>query len=120
MLLLTLRDGTSLSLDLGEPGDRAAWAARSSDPTFPATVTSISLVVGGQRADLPVPRRFRALAFEAGVERDPEGRPVAERVAALADDVVLSLTAYVNGRSGRFRVDLDRRGRARFRPPSFP
>lgn len=81
-------------------------------------LTGVALGDAGSRVDLPLPRRFREVRFSAEVLLDRSNSPVAEKVSALADGVLVSLTMYLNGRNGRFRVDLDKRGRARWIPTS--
>lgn len=116
---MNLDDGSVLSIDLRTVDGLRLWRERSLDPGFSMTVRGVSLALGDHRADLPLPRRFRELSFSAEVIRDRDDREVAERVSVHADGVVLSLTLHLNGRSGRFRVDLDKRGRPRFRPESL-
>ena len=119
MLYVNLRDGSALTLALGTDEGSSEWAERSARPEFHQSVRGISLALNGSRTDLPLPRRCRDVTFEAELIRDNDGEPVAERVSAIADGVVLSLTMYLNGRGGRFRVDLDKRGRPRFLPGSY-
>jgi hypothetical protein len=119
VLYVNLRDGSALTLDLWTEDGENEWTSRADDPAFHTSVRGVSLALDGHRADLPLPRRFRSVRFSAEVIRDGDGRAVAERVSANADGVLLSLTMYLNGRSGRFRVDLDKRGRARFCPGSL-
>lgn len=116
MLYVNLDDGSVLTLDLQAVSEERRWRGLVSDPSFHETVRGISLALNGHRTDLPLPKRFREIKFDAEVLRDKEGAAVAERISAHADGVVLSLTMYLNGRGGRFRVDLDKKGRARFVP----
>ena len=116
MLFINLSDGSALTLDLGTEDGREEWSARAADPSFHRSVRGLSLAQNGSRADLPLPRRFRTIRFDAELVLDRDGDPVAERVSAEADGVFLALTMYLNGRSRRFRVDLDKRGRCRFSP----
>lgn len=114
MLYASLRDGSVRSYDL-----RADPPAHAEDLRVLRTeITALSLATDGHRADLPLPRRFRSVAFSAEVVRDRDGEVVAERVAAFCDGVHLSLTMHLNGRTGRFRVDLDRKGVRRYIPRS--
>ena len=115
MLYVSLRNGTTTSFDLGDPDGFRAWEILASDPSG---LTGLALSADGYRADLPLPRRFRELRFSAEVLRGADGVATAERILAVADGVVLSLTMRLNGRVGRFRVDLDKRGKARWVPPS--
>jgi hypothetical protein len=117
MLYVSRRDGTTRSYDLLSNEGRREFLldARQSNPD---EVRSVALASNGARADLPVPRRFRVVSYEASLELDREGEPTAEIVSAICDGVVLSMTMYLNGRSGRFRFDVDRRGTPRYRPPS--
>jgi len=117
LLYASLHDGRVLTFDLLTPGGLRDWETLASGPTGGA-LTGVALGQDGSRTDLPLPRRFRDVRFSAEVLRDRAGEPAAERVSALADGVLLSLTMYLNGRSGRFRVDLDKRGRARWTPSS--
>ena len=115
MLYASLSDGRVLTLDLQTPDGLRAWEELTSGSDV---LRGVALGTAAGRADLPLPRRFREVAFSAEVLRDREGAPVAERVSALADGVLLSLTMHLNGRAGRFRIDLDKRGRARWLPAS--
>lgn len=116
MLYVARSDGRVLRFDLHAADDVRAWLTLASAADFHANVRSLALAYEGHRADLPMPRRFREVRYEAELVRDVGGRPVAECVSAVLDGVVISLTMYLNGRSGRFRVDLDKRGQRRFRP----
>ena len=114
MLYVAVSDGRTFRIDLGSESDLSLLKSFSG----PGEVRSIALSVGGHRADLPLPRRFHSVEFEAEVVRDADGEAVAERVAAVCDGVYLSLTMSTNGQLGRFRIDLDKRGRRRFAPRS--
>lgn len=112
MLYVAVRDGRTLRIDLGDEDDLSLWREVSSDPD---SIRGVSLATSSARSDLPLPRRFSEVRYEVEVIRSDEG-VVAERVSAVCDGVVCTLTMYTNGKSGRFRVDLDKRGRRRFRP----
>lgn len=114
MLYVSLRDGTARRYDLRSPDGLEAWSSDSVRPDFVGAIRGIALGLEGARADLPAPRRFRRVIYRVEVLGADD--PVAERVSAVCDDVVVSLTMYLNGRSGRFRFDVDRRGTARFIP----
>lgn len=119
MLYVSLRDGSVRKYDLRVAGEIETWSEDSSDPVFVSSVRGIALGSDGSRADLPAPRRFtRRVVYRAEVVRDREGEPIAERVSAICDDVVVSLTMHLGDRVGRFRFDVDHRGTARFVPSS--
>jgi hypothetical protein len=115
VLLVSLRDGSTRRYDLREVGGRDEWSSDSGDRLFVASIRGVCLTSNGVRVDLPVPRRFRRIRYGAELVEGEDG-PIAERVTAFCDDVVLALTMHLNGRTGRFRLDLDRRGTARFVP----
>ncbi len=117
MLYVSRRDGTTRSYNL-ESNDGRREFISDARAISPEEVRSVALASNGVRADLPVPRRFRVVSYEAGVELDRDGDPVAEIVSAICDGVVVSLRMYLNGRLGRFRFDVDRRGTPRYRPTS--
>ena len=119
MLLINFSDGSAVTIDLKTDEGNSGWFEKSNDPEFHKSVRGISLSLNGHRTDLPLPKRFKNIIFNAELIRNKEGKPVAERVSAIADDIVLSLTMYLNGRSGRFRVDLDKRGKIRYRPVTY-
>lgn len=116
MLHVNLGDGSVVTFDLSSERGRSEWMKASARNDFRRSIRGISLSSGEHRSDVPFPRRFREALFEAEFVRSSDGIPVAERASVLADGVVLTLTMYLNGRVGRFRVDLDRRGRPRYRP----
>jgi hypothetical protein len=118
VLFVNRRDGTVRRYDLRTEGGRRDWSVDAVDPRWLGEVSAVALGTDGHRIDLPRPRRFRDLTYSAGIVRDRRGEAVAERVVAVADGVVVSLTMHLNGRSGRFRLDVDRRGTPRFRPDS--
>lgn len=117
MLYVSLRDGSVRKYDL-TAGGIEAWSEDVSDPVFVSSVSGIAVGSEGVRADLPAPRRFkRRIVYRVELVRDRDDEPIAERILAICDDVVVSLTMHLNDR-GRFRFDVDRRGTARFIPAS--
>jgi len=116
VLYVSRQDGSVLPVDLRTEDGAQTWRSIAAAPDFPHTVRGLALAEGPHRADLPLPRRFRVEAFDAEVVRNGAGEPVAERVRAWLDDVLVTLSMHLNGRAGRFRVDLDRRGKLRYRP----
>lgn len=118
MLYVSRRDGSVRTYDLRTVEGRREWAADARDPTWQRGVSGVALGQEGARADLPVPRRFKVVTYSAELVLDRGGEPTAERISAICDGVVLSVTMYLNGRSGRFRVDADRRGTRRYIPSS--
>lgn len=113
MLFVATSDGRTLKIDLEDEDDLSLWREVSSDPDL---IRGVSLGVNGSRADLPLPRRFAEVRYEAELVVADDGRAVAERATVVCDGAVCTLTMFLNGHSGRFRVDLDKRGRRRFRP----
>lgn len=118
MLYVNRRDGSVRRYDLGTEEGRRDWSSDTADPRWADEVSGVALGVDGHRTDLPRPRRFTELTFSAELLLDRDEEPVAERVAAICGDVVVSLTMHLNGRTGRFRLEVDRRGTPRFRPGS--
>ncbi len=118
MLYVSRRDGSVRGYDLRTIEGRREWSTDARDPSWQRGVSGVALAEGGHRADLPVPRRFNSVSYSAELVLDRAGEPTAERISAICDGVVLSLTMYLNGRGGRFRVDADRRGTRRFMPDS--
>jgi hypothetical protein len=116
VLCVNLNSGSVINLDLLTKKGDLRWKDLASDPSFHSSIRGISLILNGHRADLPIPKRFNKITFSAELIKSKENQAVAERITACADGVVLSLTMYLNGRSGRFRIDLDKKGRPRFRP----
>ena len=115
MLFVSRRDGTVRRYDLRVNGLRE-FENDVADPEWVLGVSGVALGFGDARADLPRPKGFfEDTVYEAELLRD-DLDPVAERVVAVVDGVVISLTMYLNGRSGRFRVDVDHRGTPRFVP----
>jgi len=112
--MVAVRDGRVLRFDLGDPADVRRWAELATDVRFHESVTSVSVGSNGSRMDLPLPRRFRDVRFDAEVIVK-DGERVGERVTAYADSVSIQLTMYTSGRS---RVDLERIGRRRWIPGS--
>lgn len=120
MLFVAKGDGRVLRFDLTNPEDFRGWIVQSAEASFHASISSVSLSENGNRADLPMPRRFAEVRYEAEVVHGAEGEVIAERISAYTELVVVSLTMYRNGGSGRFRVDMDKRGRRRFQPHKDP
>ena len=110
MLYVSLRDGTVRQYDLRTPGGIGAWSEDSSAPGFGPSVRGVALGCEGPRVALPAPRRFRRpIVYLVELVRTRGGEPLAERISAVCDEVVVSLTMHLNARAGRFRLDLDRR-----------
>lgn len=109
---INLADGSTLTFDLDDEDDRAAWHefVRSQDPEITAAV------VGNGRHPVAVtaPARFRNVRYS--VERsgeDDDGQALAERVEVQADGVRLVVLRY---RSGTTRIGLTRTGIPRYLP----
>lgn len=116
MLYVGRQDGKTLSYDLLEEDDLREFKAALVDDRWHSGVTGMSLAGGGNRTDLPLPRRFGKVRYDAYPVHNKDGKAVAEAVTASAGDVYVTLTRYLNGGSGRFRVDIDHRGQLRFHP----
>jgi len=113
--LVNRRDGRVERFNLTDEDGLRKFRSLSSDPAWHSDVTGVSLVGQGHRADLPLPKKFGIVTYDAEPIKDRDGNPVGERVAAAAGDAYVTLTMYLNGGSGRFRVDLSRPGRRRWR-----
>jgi hypothetical protein len=118
VLYVSRRDGTVRTYDLRTVEGRREWSTDARDPSWQRGVSGAALGSDGHRADLPLPRRFKQVTYSAELVLDKAGEPTAERISAICDGVVVALTMYLNGRTGRFRVDADRRGTRRFIPDS--
>ena len=118
MLYVAKSDGKVLRFDLSDREDLRGWLVLSSEVSFHASIRSISLGNNGNRVDLPLPKRFRDVRYEIDLIQNGD-ELVAEVVSAVLDGVVVTLTMYLNGASGRFRVDVDKRGRRRFNPQTI-
>lgn len=116
MIHVNLGDGTVVTFDLASERGRSEWREASARDDFQRSIRGVSLSYGKYRSDLPLPRRFREVAFEADFVENSNGTPIAEYISVIADGIVLTLTLFLDGRAGRFRVDLDRRGKPRYRP----
>lgn len=114
MLLVATASGSTLKLDLSDAADLRHWLEVSSRPNFIRAVSLLS--VTGARADLPLPRRFQDVRYEAELLHDGDGKPIAERASVICDGAVCIVTMSLNGDAGRVRVDVDKRGVRRFRP----
>lgn len=113
MLIVSMKSGLCESYDLGN-GDLETFAQRSTEKTWHEQVTSVSLCFNGTRVDLPIPRGFGAVTYDADVVVNGE-TVVAERVSASAGDSYITLTSYVGPGTGRFRLDVARVGKRRWR-----
>jgi len=112
VIYVNLKNGISKTYD-----SAAAEDLREFNELSFAEIRGVALGSNGVRVDLPNPRRFGAVSLEAELVVDGDSTPVAERVTAIADGIVLSITRYLSGRQhGRVRIDLDKRGRPRWRP----
>lgn len=118
MLRVNLADGRTLSFDLADPEQLAAWRRHQATNSFQATIRGMSVLHDKRLTTLPVPRRFRAIAFSAEPLVEHEG-VIGELVSCQADDVRVTCTVYFGG--GKItRTDLVRTGRPRFRPEGCP
>lgn len=113
MLYVATSDGKTLKIDLANEDDLKLWREISS---IRKMIRSVSLGIDGSQVDLPLPRRFNEVRYEAELIRNAEGEPVAEQASVICDGALCTLTMYLNGRSGRYKVGLDKRGKRRFRP----
>lgn len=115
MLLISRRDGSVDQFELETEDGLREFRSLSSDPSWHPNVTGASLVGPGHRADLPLPKKLGPVTYDAENLKNKDGKLVAERVSASAGDVYVTLTMYLNGSSGRFRVDLSKPGKRRWR-----
>jgi len=113
MLIVGLRDGTCQKYDLCADG-AARFREHSADPSWHSKIASLSLGSEGSRIDLPVPRNFGPVTYDAEAAFS-DGSAVAERVSASAGDSYITLTRYVGRGASRFRVDVAKIGKRRWR-----
>lgn len=113
MLYVNLQDGSVQTYDLLTSAGYEAFQESSNNPDWHKTVTGVSLQGPGHRADLPLPKNLGQPLFDAeALFRDQQ--PVAEKVSASVGELYITLTRYL-GESGRFRMDVRRLGRRRWR-----
>lgn len=110
MLKANLVTGQTLTFDLRQADQHAAWEEKQADPTFQRQLRALAIIHDGHMHTLPVPVRFSRIAFSAELLSN------GERVSCLADDVMCSLTVYSGGNTRVSRVDFHRMGKARFVP----
>lgn len=113
MLIVSMKSGSCESYDLCS-GDLGKFLARSADSSWHGQVTGMSLSGDGSRVDLPVPRNFGPVTYDAEAAFS-DGSAVAERVSASAGDSYITLTRYVGHGVSRFRVDVAKIGKRRWR-----
>jgi hypothetical protein len=116
MLCLNLADGRTLHFDLSEQQQSDRWQSLQADPHFQRKVTGIGILHGGYTHVLPMPRRFRAINYQAELVCKEDGIAVAERITCQADDVEFSMLVYLNGSSPLARLNLVKTGKLRFPP----
>lgn len=85
-MIVSLRDGTSVTLDLSHKPDVARWRRLQARPDL---ISSIAIRAGKSVYHFPVPRRFRRVLLDAeSVEhRNGSGEVVGEALTVYADDV---------------------------------
>jgi hypothetical protein len=114
VLRVNLADGRTLSFDLTDATQLAAWHDQQVDRAFQASVRGISILHDKRLTTLPLPKRFGAMEFTAEpVEID--GDVVGEQIACQADDVRVVCMVYF-GAGKLTRLDIIRTGRPRYRP----
>jgi hypothetical protein len=110
MLKANLVTGQTLTFDLRDADQLAAWERSQADADFQSQLRALAIHSDGHMHTLPTPPRFARIAFYA------ELLPNGERVSCLADDVMCSLTVYSGGNTRMSRVDFHRMGKVRYVP----
>lgn len=110
MLKANLVTGQTLTFDLRDGVQLAAWNQKQADPDFQRQLRALAILHDGHMHTLPTPGRFNRIAFYAEI------LPNGERVSWHADDVMCALTVYSGGNTRVSRVDVHRMGKARFVP----
>lgn len=116
MLRANMRDGRTLSFDLADDKGRLEWEANQADPRFQQSITALAILHDRVLHTLPVPKRFRRIAYEATLITNGEDAAVAERIGCLADGVSVQLTVYLKASPRTTRVDVRRVGKPRWVP----
>lgn len=85
-MIVSLRDGTSVTLDLTCKLDVARWRQLQAHPDL---ISSVAIQTSNAVYHFPTPRRFRRVLLEAeSVEhRNGSGKVVGEALTVYADDV---------------------------------
>lgn len=110
MLKANLVTGQTLTFDLRDADQLAAWERSQANPDFQRQIRALAILHDGHMHTLPSPPRFARISFYAEVLQN------GERVSCHADDVLCSLTVYSGGNGNVSRVDFNRLGKARFVP----
>jgi hypothetical protein len=116
MLQVHLADGRTLKFDLQDEAQAREWLRQSSDFSFQAEVTGLTLRKNGFQYSVPRPQGFgRIWYFAEFLENDPTRRfKGGERVSVQIDDVRLVTMSHNEQRA--VRVSLSKTGHQCYNP----
>ena len=113
--------GETLAFDL--PMDIASWKLLEVDPVFQARIRGVNIAYQGHVYALCLPKAFRRVTYSVELQPGPEDGqvgnvpPATIRATAAADDVLATLTLYLNSKPPMVRFDLRRTGKMRWQAP---
>lgn len=120
MIILNLKDGSALKLDLKMDTDRERFNFLGQNLTSKNSEVVTGIWLQPDEAEpsitLPLPKRFRRVFFYAELLRDAEGILRGERIRVQADEVCLIVTRYYKENGKRINIDLQHTGKSRFFP----
>lgn len=116
MLYVSLVNGSTEKFDLLDENDNKRWKTCIKNYNFHRSIRSIALSTCQHRCDVPLPKRFKSVRYNAEILRDRQNVVCCEKIIAYVDDVVITLNMFLKGREGRFRLDIDRIGKLRYFP----
>lgn len=98
MIVVNLKDGTTLKFDLLNGLDSKAWDRFTSGEGWSDLITALSVCHKGTNHTLPIPRlrKYRCHGFGAEVAKDKNsGVPVAEKVFFRIGGILVSYVVYL-------------------------
>lgn len=115
MVVVNLRDGSTLSFDPTDTRQREALAASLAT----RDISGVALLHAGRQYVLPRPRQFRGLVtYGCEVLRNGRPEPIGERIWVQVEDVRASVSLTYAG--SVVRTDLARCGRMQYNSTRRP
>lgn len=116
MIILNMRDGSTVKFNIEKDEQRDKFNAIGSNPNEVKFISGLWINADKQKVTLPFPQKFRRVYFYCDIMRNrKDGSISGDQVVVQADDIRLLVTSY-RSHDRMTRIDLRKTGKQVFIP----